>query len=513
MTTSAIVSKLWNYCNVLRDDGMSYGDYVEQLTYLLFLKMADERTKPPYLPAHGAQAGNQPLSIIPDKYSWPSLLKKDGDDLFDHYRHLLEELGKGKGMLGLIFTKAQNKFQDPVKLRRLIVDLIDKEDWSTMSADVKGDAYEGLLEKNAQDTKSGAGQYFTPRPLITAMVEVIAPKPDETICDPACGTGGFFLAAHDYIVKHYPNLTKDEKRQLKQGTFKGWELVQSTARLCAMNLMLHGIGSDKDLPIVVSDSLAADPGDRFDIVMTNPPFGKKSSTTIVGEEGQVSKERDVVERDDFWATTSNKQLNFVQHVKTLLKQNGRAAVVVPDNVLFEGGAGETVRRKLLHEFDVHTLLRLPTGLFYAQGVKANVLFFDKKSASETPWTKKLWIYDLRTNKHFTLKTDPLKREDLDEFVTCYNPTNRHTRPSTGSGQAHWSEKNPNGRWRAYDYDELIARDKASLDIFWLKDESLEDSANLPDPDIIAQEIVDDLEAALEQFRLIANDLGGEPSAT
>jgi type I restriction enzyme M protein len=503
MTSSAMVQKLWNYCNVLRDDGMSYGDYVEQLTYLLFLKMADERTKPPY---------NQP-SQIPDKYSWPSLLKKDGDDLFDHYRHLLEELGKGKGMLGLIFTKAQNKFQDPVKLRRLIVDLIDKEDWSTMSADVKGDAYEGLLEKNAQDTKSGAGQYFTPRPLIVAMVEAIAPKSSETICDPACGTGGFFLASHDYIVKHYPNLTKDEKRQLKQGMFKGWELVQSTARLCAMNLMLHGIGSDKDLPIVVADSLAADPGDRFDIVMTNPPFGKKSSTTIVGEEGQVSKERDIVERDDFWATTSNKQLNFVQHVKTLLKQNGRAAVVVPDNVLFEGGAGETVRRKLLHECDVHTLLRLPTGLFYAQGVKANVLFFDKKPASETPWTKKLWIYDLRTNKHFTLKTDPLKREDLDEFVKCYNGNldrpdkqaggNRHTRKAT------WSDKKPDGRWRAYDYDELIARDKASLDIFWLKDDSLEDSANLPNPDIIAQEIVDDLEAALEQFRLIANDLGGE----
>ncbi len=367
-------------------------------------------------------------------------------------------------MLGLIFTKAQNKFQDPIKLRRLIVDLIDKEDWSTMSADVKGDAYEGLLEKNAQDTKSGAGQYFTPRPLIQAMVEAIASKASETICDPACGTGGFFLAAHDYIVKHYPNLTKDEKRQLKQGTFKGWELVQSTARLCAMNLMLHGIGSDKDLPIVVSDSLAADPGDRFDIVMTNPPFGKKSSTTIVGEEGQVSKERDFVERDDFWATTSNKQLNFVQHVKTLLKQNGRAAVVVPDNVLF----------------------------------------FDKKPASDTPWTRKLWIYDLRTNKHFTLKTDPLKREDLDEFVTCYKPLNRHTRKAT------WSDKKPDARWRAYDYADLIARDKASLDIFWLKDESLEDSANLPNPDIIVQEIVDDLEAALEQFRLIANDLGEEP---
>ena len=214
MSPSAIVQKLWNYCNVLRDDGMSYGDYVEQLTYLLFLKMADERTKPPYLPASGA--GNQPPSIIPDKYNWPSLLKKDGEDLFSHYRHLLEDLGKGKGMLGLIFTKAQNKFQDPVKLRRLIVDLIDKEDWSTMSADVKGDAYEGLLEKNAQDTKSGAGQYFTPRPLIVTIVEAIAPKPEETICDPACGTGGFFLAAHDYIVKHNLNLTKVEKERLSK---------------------------------------------------------------------------------------------------------------------------------------------------------------------------------------------------------------------------------------------------------------------------------------------------------
>lgn len=493
MSPSAIVQKLWSFCNVLRDDGMSYGDYVEQLTYLLFLKMADERTKPPYSQSSG----------IPVKYSWPSLLKKDGDELFDHYRHLLEELGKEKGLLGLIFTKAQNKFQDPAKLRRLIIDLIDKENWSIMSADVKGDAYEGLLEKNAQDTKTGAGQYFTPRPLIQAIVDVIHPKPGETICDPACGTGGFLLAAHDYLVKHNPNLTKDQKKHLKESTLRGCELVQGVARLCAMNLLLHGIGSQEYEPIVVGDSLAADPGDRYDIVLTNPPFGKKSSTTIVGEEGQVSKERDIVERDDFWATTSNKQLNFVQHVKTLLKQNGRAAVVVPDNVLFEGGAGETIRRKLLHECDVHTLLRLPTGLFYAQGVKANVLFFDKRPGGESASTQKLWIYDLRTNKHFTLKTDPLKREDLDEFVECYNPANRHNRKPT------WSDKTPEGRWRAYDYDELVARDKASLDLFWLKDDSLEDSANLPDPDVIAQEIVDDLEAALEQFRLIANDLGEE----
>jgi len=496
MTPAAIVSKLWHYCNVLRDDGMSYGDYVEQLTYLLFLKMADERTKPPY---------NQP-SNVPAEYAWPTLIKKDGDELFDHYRHTLENLGNQKGLLGLIFNKSQNKFQDPAKLRRLIVDLLDKENWSVMSADVKGDAYEGLLEKNAQDTKSGAGQYFTPRPLIQAIVDCIAPKPGETISDPACGTGGFLLAAHDYVVEKHPHMTKEERKALKEGTFKGWELVQSTARLCAMNLMLHGIGgSDSDLPLAVADSLAADPGDRFDIILTNPPFGKKSSTTIVGEDGKVGKEKETVERDDFWATTSNKQLNFMQHVKTLLKQHGRAAVVVPDNVLFEGGAGETIRRKLLHECNVHTLLRLPTGLFYAQGVKANVIFFDRKPASETPWTKKLWIYDLRTNMHFTLKTNPLKRSDLDEFVELYLPA------SQGSAQASrretWSDENPDGRWRSYDYEELTARDKASLDIFWLKDDSLEDSDNLPEPGVIAAEIVEDLQAALEQFREIAEDLG------
>ncbi|HAU56260.1 MAG TPA: DNA methyltransferase [Comamonadaceae bacterium] len=489
-TTHSLVQKLWNYCNVLRDDGMSYGDYVEQLTYLLFLKMADERSAPPY---------NQP-SIVPAAYAWPTLLAQDGDELFDHYRHALEKLGQEKGTLGLIFGKAQNKFQDPAKLRRVIVDLIGAETWTVLGADVKGDAYEGMLEKNAQDTKSGAGQYFTPRALIQAMVDCIAPLPAERICDPACGTGGFLFTAHNYITSHHKSLTRDQLKHLKEKAFTGYELVQATARVCAMNMMLHGIGSEKSVPVVVGDALAADPGERYEVVLANPPFGKKSSTVIVGEDGRTSTEKDTIERDDFWATTSNKQLNFVQHIKTLLTTHGRAAVVLPDNVLFEGGAGETIRKKLLHECDVHTLLRLPTGLFYAQGVKANVLFFEKKGASETPWTKKLWIYDLRTNKHFTLKTNPLTRADLDEFVALYQVGNRHQR------QATWSPETPDGRWRAYSYDELVARDKTSLDIFWLKDESLADSDNLPAPGVIALEIVEDLQAALEQFRLIAADM-------
>jgi type I restriction enzyme M protein len=490
-----IVQKLWNYCNILRDDGLSYGDYIEQLTFLLFLKMSDEQMKPPY----------NRENRIPAGFDWQSLIDRDGDELEAHYRHTLETLGKEPGMLGIIFRKAQNKIQDPAKLRRLIVDLIDRERWVQLDADVKGDAYEGLLEKNAQDTKAGAGQYFTPRPLIQAMVKVIRPKPGETICDPACGTGGFLLAAHDFIAKTY-SLDRDEKSHLRNDALRGVELVDGVSRLCAMNLMLHGIGpttAEGEPPVKTADSLAADPGTRFDVVLTNPPFGRKSSVLVINEEGDQEREALTVVRDDFWASTSNKQLNFVQHVKTILKMHGRAAVVVPDNVLFEGGAGETVRRKLLQECDLHTLLRLPTGIFYAQGVKANVLFFDRKPASQDHWTQQLWIYDLRTNQHFTLKTNPLQRHHLDEFVTLYNPENRHDRRET------WSEENPNGRWRVYSYDEVIARDKASLDIFWLKDESLDDGSDLADPDLIAAEIIEDLRAALDEFAAIQGDLAPE----
>jgi len=488
-SSSTIVQRVWNYCNVLRDDGVSYGDYLEQLTYLLFLKMDDE----------GRGLGR--ASTIADDVSWQSLLRLDGDALEAHYRHVLTTLGQGSGLIPVIFRKAQNKIQDPAKLRRL-VELINGETWTGLDIDVKGEIYEGLLEKNAQDTKSGAGQYFTPRPLIRAIVDVMRPAPGESIADPACGTGGFLLAAHDYVAEQNAPLDQDQWRHLRLEALHGWEIVDNTARLCVMNLYLHGVGANGgNSPIHVSDSLAADPGARFRLVMTNPPFGKKSSVTFVNEEGETRRESQVIVRDDFWTSTSNKQLNFVQHVHTILEMHGRAAVVVPDNVLFEGGAGEIVRRKLLHDCDVHTLLRLPTGVFYAQGVKANVLFFDKKPGGEQPWTEKLWIYDLRTNREFTLKQNPLARADLDEFVACYQAANRHQRAPT------WSEANPQGRWRAYAYDELMARDKASLDLFWLRDESLEDSANLPDPDVLAAEIVEDLRAALEQFAAIADELG------
>jgi len=327
---------------------------------------------------------------------------------------------------------------------------------------------------------------------------------------PTLRTGGFLLAAHDYLKEHN-TLDREQWDHLRHRALHGWEIVDSAARLCVMNLYLHGIGANGGgsggvtpplrSPIRVADSLAADPGDRFDVVLTNPPFGKKSSVTFVNEEGEARRESQIIVRDDFWTSTSNKQLNFIQHIKTILAIHGRAAVVVPDNVLFEGGAGETIRRKLLHECDVHTLLRLPTGIFYAQGVKANVLFFDRKPASEKPWTEKLWIYDLRTNRDFSLNQKPLSRADLDEFVACYHPENRHER------QATWSETEPQGRWRACMLDELMARDKVNLDIFWLRDESLEDSASLPEPDVLAAEIVEDLQAALEQFAAIAEDIG------
>jgi len=484
MNAESIVSKVWSFCTTLRDDGVGYGDYLEQITYLIFLKMADEYSKPPYSRDVG----------IPDKYNWQSIRTKKGAELEGHYVVLLRELGNNKGMLGQIFTKAQNKIQDPAKLSRL-VEMVNDTDWVMMGADTKGTIYEGLLEKNAEDTKSGAGQYFTPRSLIQAMVKCMRPEPNKTISDPACGTGGFFLSAYDYLVENH-KLNKKQKVFLKHDTFHGNEIVANTRRLCLMNMFLHNIGEiDGDSAVSCNDSLVAPPTQTVDMVLANPPFGKRSSMTFTNEEGEQEKDELTYNRQDFWATTSNKQLNFVQHIRSQLKSTGRAAVVVPDNVLFEGGAGETVRKKLMENTDLHTILRLPTGIFYANGVKANVLFFDNHPAQKDPWTKTIWFYDYRTNVHHTLKKKPMRLEHLQDFIGCYNPENRHERKAT------WTEKrNQEGRWRKYSYKDIIARDKASLDIFWLKDKSLADLDNLPEPDVLAEEIIENMEAGLNSFR-------------
>ena len=493
--TSSIISKIWSFCNILKDDGVGYGDYLEQLTYLLFLKMADEFSKPPY---------NRKLPI-PKEYNWESLTSKSGAALEGHYTTVLRELSKSKAILGQIFIKSQNKIQDPAKLYKLI-DMIDKEQWTLMGTDVKGKIYEGLLEKNAEDTKSGAGQYFTPRPLIKAMVACVQPQPMKSIADPACGTGGFFLAAYDYIAdsKNF-TLTKAQKEFLKNQTFYGNEIVAGARRLALMNMFLHNIGDiDSETFILPTDSLVADTGLRVDYVLTNPPFGKKSSMTFTNEEGEQEKEDLTYNRQDFWATTSNKQLNFVQHIRTMLKTTGKAAVVLPDNVLFEGGAGETVRKKLLETTELHKILRLPTGIFYSQAVKANVLFFDNKPASKDPWTQEIWIYDYRTNIRHTLKKSPLKYDDLQDFIECYKPSNRHKRKET------WHpEKNPESRWRKFTYDEIVSRDKTSLDITWLKDKSLADLDNLPDPDVLANDIIENLESAVESFKEIMVTINGK----
>jgi len=478
--SSQLVNKLWNYCSVLRDDGLSYGDYVEQLTYLLFLKMDNERSNPPF----------NGKSQIPKKYNWESLVSLEGLDLESHYLEILQNLGKQEGIIGTIFHKAQNKIQDPAKLRRLVVELINKEKWLNLGEDLKGDVYEGLLEKNAQDVKSGAGQYFTPRVLINAIVEVMKPKFPMQIHDPASGTGGFLLSAYSYIRKNQ-SLNRDEWSELNDN-FSGNDIVPMTARLCVMNLYLHGLEPEGS-PIELKDSLKKNPGAIYEMVLTNPPFGKKSSETIVTDSGDVGKQTLTYAREDFGAQTSNKQLNFLQHVKSILKINGKAAVVLPDNVLFEGGAGETIRKKLMHDCDLHTILRLPTGLFYAQGVKANVLFFDKKEKSEKAHTKAVWFYDLRTNKHFTLKTSSLADKDLEDFVKCYCSDDR-------------SKRKESERFKKFNYEDILKRDKTNLDIFWLRDESLEDLDNLPEPGVLASEIVVSLENALELIREVEEDL-------
>ena len=492
--TSSIISKVWGMCNPLRDDGVSYGDYLEQLTYLIFLKMSDEYSKPPYKKETGIPAG----------YTWQDMNSLKGAELESQYKATLEKLGEQSGLLGMIFKGAINKISNAAILYR-IVQMVDKEKWVSMSSDVKGEIYEGLLQKNAEDVKSGAGQYFTPRPLIKTMVKCMRPEPGKTIADPCCGSGGFFLAAQEFIadLNNY-TLSREQKEFLKNETFYGNELVGTTFKMALMNLYLHNIGDIYGkVPVTKGDALLTDPGYRVDYVLTNPPFGKKSSITMTNEEGEEEEEDLVYNRQDFWTTSSNKQLNFIQHINTILAATGKAAVVVPDNVLFEGGPGEIIREKLLKTTDLHTILRLPTGIFYKQGVKANVIFFDKKPASPETQTKDVWIYDFRTNVHFTLKQHPMTEADLEDFVKCYHPENRHERKET------WSEENPDGRWRRFNAEEILKRDKKSLDIFWVKDKSLADLDSLPDPDVLAADIIDNLQDALESFRDLERQLRKE----
>ncbi|WP_433524034.1 N-6 DNA methylase [Nocardia pseudovaccinii] len=484
-STSTLVNRLWSYCELLRHSGVSTLDYVEQLTYLLFLKMADERAKRPA--KFRKNITEEPL--VPPGRDWTSLTTRSGDALLDHYEFILKDLGQRSGtMLGEVFAKSSNKIHEPAILERLIKDLIDPYRWTTEDQDLKGDAYEGLLQRGAEDRKTGAGQYFTPRPLIDAMVDCVKPQVGETMTDPACGTGGFLIAAHAHLVTHYEEqLYGDEGRKLQTGAITGYELVRETARLALMNMLLHNIGTSEAKPLItVQDSLAKAPVRHYDVVFANPPFGVGS---VTGEAYTA--------RTDFWIQTTNKQLNFVQHIYNLLATNGRAAVVLPDNVLFEGGAGETIRRNLLNMCDMHTLLRLPSGIFYANGVKANVLFFDKtgQRTGGRPGTRQLWVYDLRTDQRFTLRQRQLGREHLDDFVAAYH-----------SGGTDRSARKPTERFRAYDYEELITRDKANLDLTVLRSESDSTNMALASPDVIAQEIVDELEAALAEFTSVARAL-------
>jgi type I restriction enzyme M protein len=474
-SAAKIVQTVWSYAHVLKDDGLAFMDYTEQITYLLFLKMAWEQR-------------DVGISDIPARYSWGTLKNiSDNAKLLERYHQALRKLSEQDGLLGLIFTKPQSKINDPAKLR-LLIQMIDSQDWSALDLDVKGEVYEGLLAKNADDVRGGAGQYFTPRPVIRAIVEVMRPQPMMRICDPACGTGGFLLATFEYLRNRTRNSAEDNF--VRAHALHGIDIVPNVARLCAMNLFLHGIGTDPSHPVVsIGDSLESK-SELVDMVLTNPPFGKKSSVTIIGADGRDHTEKISYPREEFWATTSNKQLNFVQHVYSMLKVGGRAAMVVPDNVLFEGGAGERIRRELLNACDVHTILRLPTGIWYSSGVKANVLFFDKKRISHAPATKEIWVYDLRSHQNFSLRQNPITSADLREFVDSYNQTDRLVRRET---------KN----FKRFAYDEIVSRGKANLDLQWGHSAEAEESET---PQALMKEIVKDLEEALREFTAVERSL-------
>ncbi len=427
---ATLVKKVWDIANVLAAAGVGFTDYITQLTYILFLKMDDEKEE--------LGLG----SSIPDGYKWKDLLEDSGNDLVDKYEEILRELSKDTGLIGTIFTKATNKITAPVHLKK-VIDMVSSENWYMMEGDFKGAIYESILEKNGQDKKSGAGQYFTPRALIKAMVDVVDPKITETVADPACGTGGFLLAAFEHMKPQSREISK--QNFLKNNAFFGADNTPLVVTLASMNLYLHDIGTAKS-PIICQDSLTEnyDAG-MYDVVLANPPFGTRPQAA-----GDVS-----IVRSDFIKTSDN-QVNFLQHIMSIVKTGGRVGVVLPDNVLTDGGATVKVREKLLKDFNLHTILRLPTGIFYANGVKTNVLFFDKGMR-----TKDIWVYDYRTGIKHTLATKPMKREDLNEFVECYCSGHMQDRVQT------YSEENPNGRWRRFSEDEVYSRDQLKLDFKWL----------------------------------------------
>lgn len=430
-TPQTLTKKVWNLATTLSGQGIGFTDYITQLTYLLFLKMDDENVN-----TFGED------SALPVGCRWPDLVGEKGEDLVEAYEKILDTLSREENLIGTIYTKAQNKIDKPVYLKK-VIDMIAEEDWLVMDGDVKGAIYEGILEKNGQDKKSGAGQYFTPRSLIQTMVDVTRPQIGETVLDPACGTGGFLLAAYDYMKAQ--SADREKQDFLKNKSLHGVDNTALVVTLASMNLYLHGIGTDRS-PIECCDSLEKEPDVMANVILANPPFGTRPAGSVE------------IDRPDFYVQTKNNQLNFLQHMMLSLKSGGRAAVVLPDNVLFEGGAGETIRKRLLTEFNLHTILRLPTGIFYAQGVKANVLFFTKG----TP-TRDVWFYDYRTDIKHTLATNPMQRHHLDDFVACYNADNVNARKET-----YDAESNPNGRWRRYDVEELLKRDKTSLDITWIR---------------------------------------------
>lgn len=469
LDTAVLVQRVWRYAHVLKDDGLAFMDYTEQITYLLFLKMAWEQR-------------SNVTSEIPARYNWGTLRGiGEGPELLERYHQGLRDLSECRGLIGLIFTKPQSKINDPAKLH-LLIRMIDSEQWSALDLDVKGDVYEGLLARNAEDVRGGAGQYFTPRPVTRAIVDVMRPTANMTIADPACGTGGFLLAAFDYLRER--SAGKTDLAHIRTRGLRGMDLVPNVARLCAMNLFLHGIGMDQGEPVIkIGDSLERG-YEPVDMVLTNPPFGKKSSVTFVGQDGRSQRSKIRHKRPDFWATTSNKQLSFVQHVYCMLKDGGRAAVVVPDNVLFEGGAGEKIRRVLLDRTRVHTLLRLPTGIWYSPGVKANVLFFDRFASDRWPATRELWVYDLRSERSFSLKQNPIRSEDLDDFVQSYSAADPGSRKESAV-------------FRRFTYAEVVAREKASLDIWWRRGGI--DAIDEENPRVMLGRILDDLSDAMREF--------------